>query len=50
MDKKYWNEFYRKQDKELLYGIGDDCEGNIFISDHKRFIDSQVFLKQYLTL
>jgi tellurite methyltransferase len=37
--------------KDLLYGVGEDCGDNTFITDHKRrFIDSQRFIKQCLTL
>ncbi|MBT5399582.1 class I SAM-dependent methyltransferase [bacterium] len=37
--------------KDSLYGVGENCGHNTFITDHKRrFIDSQVFVKQCLTL
>lgn len=37
--------------KDPLYGVGEDCGENTFITDHKRrFIDSQVFVKQCLKL
>lgn len=37
--------------KDLLCGVGEDCGNNTFITDHKRrFIDSQIFLKQVLAL
>jgi len=37
--------------KDSLFGVGEDCGNNTFITDHKRrFIDSQVFLNQALEL
>jgi tellurite methyltransferase len=37
--------------KDSLFGVGEDCGNNTFITDHKRrFIDSQVFLNQALVL
>jgi SAM-dependent methyltransferase len=34
-----------------FFGVGKDCGDNTFLTDHKRrFIDSQVFLKQMLSL
>ena len=37
--------------KDPLFGVGEDCGDNTFITDHKRrFIDSHVFLNQALTL
>jgi cyclopropane fatty-acyl-phospholipid synthase-like methyltransferase len=37
--------------KDPLSGSGEDCGDNTFITDHKRrFIDSQIFLKQTLAL
>jgi cyclopropane fatty-acyl-phospholipid synthase-like methyltransferase len=37
--------------KDPLFGVGEGCGDNTFITDHKRrFIDSQLFLNQVLTL
>jgi len=37
--------------KDPLFGVGEDCGNNTFITDHKRrFIDSQEFLNQALVL
>ena len=37
--------------KDPLFGVGEDCGDNTFITDHKRrFVDSQVFLNQVLTI
>jgi len=37
--------------KDPLFGIGVDCGENTFITDHRRrFIDSQIFLSQVITL
>ena len=34
-----------------LYGVGEDCGDNIFLTDHKRrFIDSNVFVRKMLSL
>lgn len=37
--------------KDPMFGIGEDCGNNTFITDHKRrFIDSDIFLKKILSL
>jgi tellurite methyltransferase len=37
--------------KDPLFGIGEDCGDNTYLTDHKRrFIDSNVFLKETLSL
>ena len=37
--------------KDSLFGVGEDCGDNTFITDHKRrFIDSHIFLNQILSL
>ena len=37
--------------KDSLFGVGEDCGENTYITDHKRrFIDSSIFLNQVLKL
>jgi len=37
--------------KDPIFGKGENCGDNTFITDHRRrFIDSQVFIKQCLAL
>jgi len=37
--------------KDPMFGVGEDCGNNTFITDHKRrFIESDVFLKKILSL